>query len=82
MTGALANSENPDEEQHNAAFHQGPHCLQRLKQPSGIKIYHNLESSTCDPLKYSLALTFDYSIRLNMVHLVVYLQFYCTHYFV
>ena len=25
----FANSEDPDEMQHNAAFHQGLHCLQR-----------------------------------------------------
>ena len=25
----LANSEDPDEMPHNAAFHQGPHCLLR-----------------------------------------------------
>ena len=28
-TGTLANSEDPDEMQHNAAFHQGLHCLLR-----------------------------------------------------
>ena len=33
--GTLANSENPDEMQHDAAFHQGLPCLLRLKQPSG-----------------------------------------------
>ena len=27
--GILANSEDPDEMQHNAAFHQGLHCLLR-----------------------------------------------------
>ena len=32
--GTLANSEDPDEMQHNAAFHLGLHCLLRLKQPS------------------------------------------------
>ena len=30
--GTLANSEDPDEMQHNAAFHQGLHCLLRLKR--------------------------------------------------
>ena len=35
--GPLANSEDPDEMQHNAAFHQGLQCLLRLKQPSGQK---------------------------------------------
>ena len=29
--GTLANSEDPDEMQHDAAFHQGLHCLLRLK---------------------------------------------------
>ena len=48
--GTLTNSEDPDEMQHNAAFHQGLHCLLRLKQPSGAEIHLDLESSTCDPL--------------------------------
>ena len=52
--GNLANSEDPDEMQHNAAFHQGLHCLRRLKQALGIEIHHNLENSTCDPLKYTM----------------------------
>ena len=33
ITGTLANSEDPDEIQHNAAFHWVLHCLLRLKQP-------------------------------------------------
>ena len=52
--GTLANSEDPDEMQHNAAFHQGLHCLLKLKQPSGTEIHHNLEYSTCGPLKYTM----------------------------
>ena len=40
--------------QHNAAFHQGLHCLLRLKHPSGTEIYHNLENYTCDPLMYTM----------------------------
>ena len=35
--GTLANSEDPDEMQHNAAFHQGLHCLLEIKQSSGHK---------------------------------------------
>ena len=35
--GTLAKSENPDEMQHNAAFHQGLKCLLRLKQSSVTK---------------------------------------------
>ena len=31
-TGTLVNSEDANEMQHYAAFHQGLHCLQRLKQ--------------------------------------------------
>ena len=53
-TGTLAISEDPDEMQHDAAFHQGMHGLLRLKQPSGTEIHHNLENSTCDPLKYTM----------------------------
>ena len=47
--GALANSEDPDQMQHNAAFDQGLHCLLRLKQPSRTEIYHNLETSNLTP---------------------------------
>ena len=36
--GTMANGEDPDEMQHNAAFHQGLHCLLRLKQFSGTEI--------------------------------------------
>ena len=49
-TGTLANSEDTDEMQLNAAFHQGLHCLLSLKQPSGTEIYHNIETATCDPI--------------------------------
>ena len=36
--GTLANSEDPDEMQHNAAaFHQGLLCLLRLKESSGTE---------------------------------------------
>ena len=45
----LVHSEDPDEMQHDAAFHQGLHCLLRLKQHSVTEIYHNLENFTCDP---------------------------------
>ena len=41
--------------QHNAAFHQGLHCLLRFKQPSRREIHHNLENSTCDPLKSTMS---------------------------
>ena len=45
----LANSEDPDKMEHNAAFHLGPHKLLRLKQHPGTKIHHNLGTYTCDP---------------------------------
>ena len=38
--GTYANSEDSDEMQHNAAFHQGLHCLLGLNQPSGTEIHH------------------------------------------
>ena len=50
----MANSEDPDEMQLNAAFHLGLHYLLRLKQTSGTDIHHNLENSTCDPLEYTM----------------------------
>ena len=40
----LANSEDPDEMQHNAAFHQGLHCLLQLKQTLGTEIHNSLEN--------------------------------------
>ena len=52
--GTLANSENPDKMQHNAAFHQSLHCCLSLKQPSVAEIHHHLENSTCDPLNYTM----------------------------
>ena len=52
--GTLTNSEDPDEMQHNAAFHQGLHCLLGLKQPSVAEIHHNSENSACDSLKYTV----------------------------
>ena len=52
--GTLASSEDSDEMQHYAAFHQGLHCLLRLKQPSGAEIHHNLENFTCHPLHHTM----------------------------
>ena len=50
----LEYSEDPDEMQHKAAFHQGLHCLLKSKQFSGTKMHHFIESLTCDPLKYKM----------------------------
>ena len=48
---SLANRDDPD-----AAFHQGFHCLLRLKNlQEQNDIRHNLENSTCDPSKYTMA---------------------------
>ena len=50
----MANSEDPDEMQHNAAFHQGLHRLLKIKTIYRTEIHHNLKKSTCDPLKYTV----------------------------
>ena len=60
--------EDPD----NAAFHQGLHCLLRLKQFSETEMHNNLETTTFDPLKYKmgyprLVVLFDF-INLTQVH--------------
>ena len=47
--GTLANSEDPDEMHYYAAFHQGLHCLLRLKQSSWTEIHHSLENFPRDP---------------------------------
>ena len=39
---------------HDAAFHQGLHCLISLKQSSGTEILHFKEFLNCDPLKYKI----------------------------
>ena len=53
--GSLANSEDPDEMQHDAVFHQGLRCLLRLKQSSRVERHRILEHSTCDPFqKYTM----------------------------
>ena len=44
--GTLANSEDLDEMHYTAAFHQGLHCLLRLKQSSGMDIYIIISLST------------------------------------
>ena len=62
----LANSEDPDEMQHNGVFHQGLHCLLRLKQPIETEIHCNLENSTHDPFKYPLGQSHT-NIHINML---------------
>ena len=53
----LENSEGPDKMLHNAAFHQGLHCLLRLKQFSEKEIQFYLEIITCYPLIYTMDLS-------------------------
>ena len=64
LTSTFINSEDPDEMQYNAAFHQGLHCLLRLKQSSENEIHHKLTLSIKDPLKYeSRVCLYEKSIR-------------------
>ena len=49
----LANSEYPDEMPHDAAFHQGIHCLLRQKQ-SKKAIQYFYKILTCDPSIYTM----------------------------
>ena len=50
ITGTLANSEDPDEMPHDAAFHQGLLCLLRENQSSGTEVHFDMKILTCDPL--------------------------------
>ena len=75
--GTLENNEDPDEMQHDAAFHQVLHCLLRLKKTSGTEIHHKLEIYTCDPFKYTMdspmlvvSLCMGKSIRIQRVNLM------------
>ena len=70
----LANSIDPDEMPHNAAFHQGLHCLLRQNQPSEKQIRYFWEIITSDPSVYTMdhpdfiACSFmEYSIGLKRV---------------
>ena len=52
-TGTLANSEDPDEMPHNAALHQGLHCLLRQNRSSEKEIKYISEIITCGPSLYT-----------------------------
>ena len=54
LKSTLENSEDSDEMQHNAAFHQGLHCLLRSKQILGTEIHQTLINLTVHPLKYTM----------------------------
>ena len=47
--GTLANSEDRDEMLHDAAIHQGLHCLLNENRSSGKEIRYLFEIITCDP---------------------------------
>ena len=64
--GTLANSKDPDEMQHKAAFHQGLRCLLRLKQPSTKKMHHFIKILTCDTLNYKM----DHSILIVSICII------------
>ena len=49
LTCTLANSEDPDEMPHDAAFYQGLHCLLKQKRFSLI-----LRTKACDPSIYTM----------------------------
>ena len=49
----FANSEDPDDTLHNAAFYQGLHYL-RQRRFSEKEIQFYLEIITCDPLIYTM----------------------------
>ena len=49
LMGTFTNSEDPDENAHNMAFHQGLHCLLSKNPSSGTEIHHNWEMPTFDP---------------------------------
>ena len=58
----LTNSEDSDEMPHNAAFHQGLHCLLRQKRSSEKEIQFNLVILNChfsiytmDPPKFIIS---------------------------
>ena len=73
--GTLAKVEDPDEMHHNAAFHQGLHSLLIFEEHSGAVIHHNLDNSTCDPLKCTMgspilnvSICMEKSIRIQRVN--------------
>ena len=53
QTGTLANSADPDKMPDTAAFHQGLHCLHRIKLSLEKEIQFYLEIITCDPSIYT-----------------------------
>ena len=53
----LVNSEDPDEMQHNAAFHQGLHCLLRRKRSSDKRKQYFFLNYNLTPLDMYIGLS-------------------------
>ena len=58
-----ANSEDPNEMQHGAAFQQSLHCLLRLKQPAGTEKHDNLDKHNYDPTPLSAQWALPYFLH-------------------
>ena len=61
--GTFINREDPDEMPHNAAFHQGLHCMFRLKRSSDKKNKIFLENYKRTPLDMYNGLSQVYCIK-------------------
>ena len=59
----FANNEDPDEMQHNAAFHQGLHCLKNIKKGLQTKEYNIFENFNLTPLDLYNGLSQVYCIK-------------------
>ena len=69
--GYFGKQQNPDEMQHKAAFHQGLHCLLRLKQSSGTEIHCDLLKYTMGNLILIVSKCMEKSIRIQRVNIPV-----------
>ena len=71
----FTNSEDPDEMQHHAAFHQGLHCLLRLKRSSVKKILFFNYMYNLNPLDKHNELSQVYYIKPEgRIHLYICIQ--------
>ena len=74
--GTLANIEDPDEMQYDAAFHKGLRCKLKLKRLSETDLHYNLENCACEPLMSTMSgpilivlISLGKSIRLQRVNI-------------
>ena len=65
----LANSEDPDEMRHNAAFHQGLHYLFATSKLSSVKKKEFLFSKLCTLKDWYFAFYRKYKFQLDLEHL-------------